>query len=172
VTGINAIETNVDGGLAGWPRNLLEHVEPSVAPQASLAAAAPLKTGLAVAIPFALLFVASTLAVRVVILRVRGGGDHRSTRATRRGTLAVAGSGLAVLGVAVITGALSPVVLVAAAPGLLTPQSLRRARRHRPIFVRSDGPWSRCPPSLRQSSSWPFSKEPHVNIHGSRRLPQ
>jgi hypothetical protein len=104
----------------------------------SLAAAAPLKTGLAVAIPFALLFVASTLAVRVVILRVRGGGDHRSMRATRRSALAVAGSGLAVLGVAVTAGALSPFVLVAAAPGLLT-AAVIAARPPAPAHLRPLG---------------------------------
>src|SRR4030095_16500565 len=53
----------------------------------AMAAGATTKTASAVAIPFALLFVASTLGVRVVILRVRRGGDPKAPAATRRAAL-------------------------------------------------------------------------------------
>jgi hypothetical protein len=81
---------------------------------ASAAAAA------AVAIPFALLFTASTLAVRVTILRVRGGGDPRAAYVTRQAAFSLVGGAAAVLAVAIARGYLSPSVLAAAGPGLLT----------------------------------------------------
>jgi hypothetical protein len=90
----------------------------------SLAAGASLEAAAAVAIPFALLFVASTLAVRVVILRVRGGGDPQATAATRCAALFVAGGGASALAVLVATGLLAASVLVAAAPGLLIAGSI------------------------------------------------
>jgi hypothetical protein len=86
----------------------------------SLAASASVETGAAVAVPFALLFVASTLAVRVVILKVRGGGDTRATSTTRRAALALVAGASAALGIVVATGLLPVTVLAAAAPGLLT----------------------------------------------------
>jgi hypothetical protein len=86
----------------------------------SLAAGAPVATGLSVAIPFALLFVASTLAVRVVILRVRAGGNARAAAATRHATLALVVGGSITIGAAVAFGLLPASILIAAAPGLLT----------------------------------------------------
>ena len=85
----------------------------------SLAAAAPAQTGAAVAIPFALLFVASTLAIRVVILRVRGGGNAGGSTATRRATLFLAAGAALAVGAASIVDVLPTSVLVASAPGLL-----------------------------------------------------
>jgi hypothetical protein len=86
----------------------------------SLASAASLETAAAVAVPFALLFVASTLAVRVVILKVRGGGDTRAMTATRTAALLFAAGSSAALGLIVAAGLLPAAVLVAATPGLLT----------------------------------------------------
>jgi hypothetical protein len=43
----------------------------------------PLATGVAIAVPFATLFVAGTLAVRAVILSVRAGGDMQAARRIR-----------------------------------------------------------------------------------------
>jgi hypothetical protein len=54
-----------------------------VAVPISLASGATLRTAISVGIVFASIFVTSTLAVRVVVLRVRGGGHPRSERATR-----------------------------------------------------------------------------------------
>lgn len=85
----------------------------------SLSAGAPLDTAIMVALPFASLFVANTLAVRVVILQVRGGGDPRAAMITRWATLSVAAGGGAFLALLAAGGLLSPSVLVAAAPGLL-----------------------------------------------------
>lgn len=86
----------------------------------SMAAGAPFPTAAAVAIPFAGLFVLTTLAVRIVILRVRGGGDPRATSATRRATLLLASGSGACLGLLVALGFVPPSILAAAAPGLLT----------------------------------------------------
>lgn len=83
------------------------------------AAAAPLATAAAVAIPFAVLFVVSTLAVRTVILRVRGGGDPRAASLTRVATVLVAGVIGAGLWLSAALGPVPPSVLAAAAPGLL-----------------------------------------------------
>src|SRR5262245_21786258 len=55
----------------------------------TMAAGASLDSALAVAAPFALLFATSTLAVRSMILGVRGGGNPEATLATRRTTFAV-----------------------------------------------------------------------------------
>jgi hypothetical protein len=74
----------------------------------------------AVAIPFALLFVSSTLAVRVVILRVRRGGDPRATAVTRRAAVSLAAGGSAALGLVSAAGLLPASVMASAAPGLLT----------------------------------------------------
>jgi hypothetical protein len=92
---------------------------PAAAVPICLAAGEPLRTGVAVAVPFALLFVAGTLAVRVVILRVRGGGDPRAAAATRRAVFTVAGVGTATL-VGLAAASLIPsAVAAAAAAGLL-----------------------------------------------------
>lgn len=72
-----------------------------------------------VAIPFALLFVSSTLAVRVVILRVRRGGDLKAMAATRRAALSLAVGSTAVLAAASGAGVLPAFIIAAAAPGLL-----------------------------------------------------
>jgi hypothetical protein len=90
----------------------------------SLAASASMATALAVAVPFALLFVASTLAVRVIILRTRSGGNARATTATRRAVLSVAAGGGAALCAAIAAGLLPATILMAAAPGLLTATTL------------------------------------------------
>jgi hypothetical protein len=85
----------------------------------SMAAGAPVTAAAAVAIPFALLFVATTLAVRVVILRVRGGGDPRAVTATRRAVLAFAATSTAVLVVLAANQVLAASLLASSAPGLL-----------------------------------------------------
>jgi hypothetical protein len=86
----------------------------------ALAAGAPVQTAVAVAIPFALLFVTTTMAVRVVILRVRRGGDLKAARATRRAALALAASAMVALGALTATRVLPSPALLAAVPGLLT----------------------------------------------------
>jgi hypothetical protein len=85
----------------------------------SMAAGAPLMVAAAIAIPFALLFVASTLAVRVVIVRVRGGGDPRAATATRRAVLAFALASAAILVVLTTSHILTASLLASSAPGLL-----------------------------------------------------
>ena len=86
----------------------------------TIAGGASLAAAWTVAIPFALLFTTTTLAVRVVILRVRGGGDQRATAATRRTTLALCTVGAAALTALTAVDLLSPWVLVSSVPGLLT----------------------------------------------------
>jgi hypothetical protein len=77
-------------------------------------------TALTVAIPFALLFVSTTLAVRVVILRVRGGGDVEAMAATRRAALALAAGSMVLLTVASRADVVPTSMIAAAAPGLVT----------------------------------------------------
>jgi hypothetical protein len=86
----------------------------------TLAAGASINVALAVAIPFALLFTTTTLAVRVVILRTRGGGAPRATAATRRATLAISACATLVIGAMTVAEWLSSSVLLASAPGLVT----------------------------------------------------
>jgi YwiC-like protein len=104
----------------------------------SMAASAPAEGGLAVAIPFALLFVASTLAVRVVILGVRGGGDIQATTATRRATLSLVAGAAAVLALVVAIGLLPASVLITSIPGLLT-AALIAVRPPKPNRLRTVG---------------------------------
>jgi hypothetical protein len=84
-----------------------------------MAAGASAESAAAIAIPFAVLFSASTLAVRVVILRARRGGDLPAANALRRAVFSLAGGATAALTLATVTGQLSPSVLVATIPGLL-----------------------------------------------------
>jgi hypothetical protein len=84
-----------------------------------LAAGAAVSVALAVGVAFAAIFASGTLAVRVVILGVRGGGNPRAVRTTR---LVVLGFAVAVvLGLVVVArlGLLPWTTLLAAAPGLL-----------------------------------------------------
>src|SRR6185503_6966685 len=92
----------------------------------TMAAGSSMKVAFAVAIPFALLFTTTTLAVRIVILRVRGGGDPRATVAT------------AVIGAMTVTGWLPWSALFASAPGLIT-ASIVAARPPAPARLRSLG---------------------------------
>ena len=86
----------------------------------SMAAGATMASGVAVMIPFALLFVSSTLAVRVVIFRVRGGGDPQAAAATRAAVLVLAAAAAVALAAAAVASVLPSSVLLAAAPGLVT----------------------------------------------------
>jgi hypothetical protein len=90
----------------------------SIAVPVCVAGGASAIAGIVVAVPFALLFVASTLAVRVVILRVRGGGDPRATRATRRIALGFSLTAVAALAALAAVARLPWSVLVASVPGL------------------------------------------------------
>lgn len=86
----------------------------------AMAAGAPAPAAAAVALPFALLFVSATLAVRGVVLRVRGGGDAALAAASRRAALVLAAAGCVVLGLMAAVGLLPWSVLAAATPGLVT----------------------------------------------------
>jgi len=86
----------------------------------AMASGGSLRTAATIAVPFALLFIASTLAVRTVILRVRGGGDAGTMTATRWGAFAVASVGAGVLASLTAGEVLPPSALAAAAPGLVT----------------------------------------------------
>ena len=82
---------------------------------------------LTIAIPFALFSVLSTLAVRVVILRVRGGGDALATSRTRRAVF-ILGSLAATTLVALAAASVLPwVIAAAAAPGLLAATAVAAA---------------------------------------------
>lgn len=85
----------------------------------TMAGGAPWSTAAAVAVPFALLFVSSTLAVRVVIVRVRRGGDPRATSITRRAVLSLAVGSSIALGSMSAAGLVPASLIAGAAPGLL-----------------------------------------------------
>lgn len=84
-----------------------------------LAAGAPLRDALAVAAAYAAIFVSATLGVRVVILKVRGGGSPAAVRATRSLALAFVAIGAAAIVAAAGRGLLPWTTVVAAAPGLV-----------------------------------------------------
>lgn len=104
----------------------------------SMAAGASVETAASVAIPFALLFIASTLAVRVVILQVRGGGDAGAATISRFAALGVAAGGAGALAALSALRLLPVSVLVAAAPGLVTTVVIA-IRRPSPARLRSVG---------------------------------
>jgi hypothetical protein len=83
-----------------------------------LAADASTGTALAVGIAFAVIFVTGTLAVRVIVLESRRGGNPHAARATRVTVLMLTtAAGVGLVSTAV-DGLLSWTTLVAAAPGL------------------------------------------------------
>jgi hypothetical protein len=84
-----------------------------------LAGGVAVSTAFAVAIPFVLMFVSGTLAVRTIILRVRGGGDMRATTVIRRSVVTLALAGTVVLATSAAADLLPWTVLLSSAPGLL-----------------------------------------------------
>jgi len=97
-----------------------------------------LATAIAVAIPFAVLFVTSTLSVRTVILRVRGGGDPKAMMATRRTVFAVTAVSTTCLAWLTASGVLPVATMAAAVPGLLTAVVIA-ARPPHPAHLRTIG---------------------------------
>ena len=91
----------------------------SVAVPLCLAAGAPPRPALSVALAFAAIFVTATLAVRVVILRVRGGGNPRAERLTRVTVWIVASAWLVSMAWTSARGLTSWATIAAAAPGLV-----------------------------------------------------
>jgi len=91
----------------------------SVAVPLCLAAGAPLRPALSVALAFAAIFVTATLAVRVVILRVRGGGNPRAERLTRVSVWIVSSAWLVSMAWTSARGLTSWATIAAAAPGVL-----------------------------------------------------
>jgi hypothetical protein len=79
-----------------------------------------MRLAVATALPFALMFVAQTLAVRSVILRVRGGGNAAAAQTTARLALGVAAVGLAIFALLAVRGRVSWVAPSAAVPGALS----------------------------------------------------
>ena len=79
----------------------------------------PATTGVVVALAFATNFVLATLAVRVVIVKVRGGGDPRQVAAMRRAVFVLAAAIAAAVIVAAVLGLLPPAPLVSVAPGII-----------------------------------------------------
>jgi len=75
--------------------------------------------GAAIALAFSLLFVLATLAVRVIIARVRGGGDPKMVAATRVTAFALAGCGALAALVAASDGMVTWATVLAILPGVL-----------------------------------------------------
>jgi hypothetical protein len=89
-----------------------------------LAAGAPSSTATSVGVVFAAIFVTGTLAVRLVVLRARAGGNPRAVRTTRVLLLITATGAAGGMVAAAIHATLSWTTLLAAAPGLLLAISL------------------------------------------------
>lgn len=88
------------------------------------AAAGSAAVGVAIAIAFALLFVDFTLAVRVIVLATRGGGNARAVNVTRWMAFAVALIGGAVVGAAALNGWLGWGAVAAMSPGVVFASAL------------------------------------------------
>jgi hypothetical protein len=110
----------------------------SIAVPVTLVAGVPQRTAFSVAIAFAAIFVAETLAVRGVILRVRGGGDRRAERTTRLTVWVVAASLLVSLTWASALDMMPWATMMAAAPGLIGAAWLSM-RPPSPAYLRTIG---------------------------------
>jgi hypothetical protein len=104
----------------------------------AMAAGAPAWRAAAIALPFGVLFVAGTLAIRTVILRVRRGGTIRVASITGGSTVTVAVAGVVCLAWLAIRDFLPPATLVAATPGLAVVLGIV-ARPPRPARLRAIG---------------------------------
>jgi hypothetical protein len=110
----------IRGGEKDWPAQV------AVAMTFSLAAV-PLamiggvtgRTALTIALAFALIFVTGTLAVRSVVLRVRGGGNPGAARLTRHAVYVVVVAGTAGLSAAILREWLPWLILASVAPPLV-----------------------------------------------------
>jgi hypothetical protein len=83
-----------------------------------LVAGGTLATAASIAAAFGLIFVAGTLAVRLVILKVRGGGNPQATSLTRAAALTWTVIGAAILAATAAVAVLPWSAPLAAAPGL------------------------------------------------------
>ena len=95
----------------------------AAAPMCVVAGAA-LSIAISIGVVFATVFVAGTLAVRTVILKVRAGGRPKAVRNTRLGLVVIVVAALAGFGCAAIGGVISVAPLVAVGPGLIAAMSL------------------------------------------------
>jgi hypothetical protein len=109
-----------------------------VAVPTTLIAGASVETAVGVSTAFTVTFVASTLAVRAIVLDVRSGGNARAASATRMGVLALALGGGAVLLAAASHGALPGWSATACVPGLATAVYLSLWPPH-PVRLRAVG---------------------------------
>ncbi len=109
----------------------------AVAVPITMSAGVPQPTAWAVVLPFALLFVASTLAVRAVVVRVRGGGDPKAASLMRLAALCLVIGGAGALA-GLEAARLVPNALIAAAPGLVT-AGVIAVRPPSPVHLRTVG---------------------------------
>jgi YwiC-like protein len=103
---------------SGWAEVAVALAFSCAAVPVCMAAGSPLRTALAVATVFAAIFVTATLAVRVVVLRVRGGGNPQAERKTRMAALILTGVIASILISAAMSGWTPWATVLAAAPGL------------------------------------------------------
>ena len=95
-----------------------------VAAPLSLVAGATPDVALALALTFTVVFVTATLAVRAVIVGVRGGGNPRAVRATRRALLSLSVVAVVALSTAAARGDFPPAPLFATVPALLVTSAI------------------------------------------------
>jgi hypothetical protein len=77
--------------------------------------------GIAIAVVFATNFVLATLAVRVIILKVRGGGDPRAAATTRRAVVILAIATASSIAATIGIGVLPAAPMLSAVPALAVP---------------------------------------------------
>jgi hypothetical protein len=85
-----------------------------------LSAGTSIPIALSIGVAFTIVFVAGTLAVRVVILKVRAGGKPKAVRGTRAALAAIATGAVIAFALAAARGALPWAPLLAVSPGLIS----------------------------------------------------
>lgn len=91
-----------------------------VAVPVAMASGATVQSALNIAVPFLALFAVTTLAVRAIIARVRGGGDVKVASAAQRGALGATVIVAVVIAAAAAIGLVDTLSMVATVPGLVT----------------------------------------------------
>ena len=110
----------------------------AIAIPVSVVAGSTPATAVSISAAFGILFAASTLSVRVVILKVRGGGNPRAVRVTRTILFVLSASAALAMSVAVTAAYTSAAMAVAVIPGLVLSLALA-ARPPAPARLRTVG---------------------------------
>lgn len=120
IPGVGLAAVFVAGAEKTWFGETLTAVSAAAtAAPIAIASGASASIAAVITIPFALLFVATTFAVRSVVLRVRGGGDRVAADGSRNAALVISVAGLLLLALGAQLGRTPASWLVASTPGLI-----------------------------------------------------